>query len=129
MKLLSTPILILVLLSLSLTGWQLSAQPDTFVVGGAYVVRAGEVVRGNLQALFAQVTVEDGARVEGGITSLSSTLDLAGSVAGSVLAVESDVTIRATAQLVHDPRRLEAIPFVILLPPLARTGYAAQLPK
>src|SRR5512135_2310039 len=99
MKAVSTPILLLVFLSMSLTGWRAYAQPATSVVGGEYVISAGQIVRGNLEVLFAQVILEPGARVEGTITAVSSTLDLAGSVGGGILMIESDVTVRATAQL------------------------------
>jgi hypothetical protein len=129
MKVIFTGSLAAVLLAISLTGWRLSTAPGAYVIGGEYVIVAGEVIHGNLQVLFAQITLEEGARVDGQIIALSSTLDLAGSVGGSVLAVESDVTVRATAELLQAPRQVEAIPFVVLLPQLARTGYAAELAR
>ncbi len=126
MKAVSTPILLLVFLSISLTGWRASAQPATSVVGGEYVITAGQTVQGNLQVLFAQVILEPGARVEGTITAVSSTLDLAGSVGGSILMIESDVTVRATAQLAKAPKQIQAIPLVILLPQIARSGQGVH---
>jgi hypothetical protein len=124
MKTIAMPIAILVFVSASFTGWHLSRQPGNWVVGGEYVVHSGEVVSGNLQALFAQVTLKDGARVEGKILSVSSALDLAGTVSGEIVAFGSDVHVRDTASLSISPREMDAIPYVVLLPQMARVGVA-----
>lgn len=126
MKTFSTAMLILLLLCASFAGWRSYADPGTYVVGGQYVVHAGEVLRGNLQTFFAQVTVEAGARVEGSITIVSSTLDLAGSVSGSVLSMGSDLTVRPGAAIDEGTRQLQGIPYVILLPSMVRSGHAAR---
>ncbi len=125
MKLISMPIAILVFASALLAGWHLLTQRGSYVVGGEYVVHSGEVVNGNLEALFAQVTLEEGARVDGRIVAVSSALDLAGSVSGDILAIGSDIRVRETAQLMQSPQQVEAIPYVILLPQMARVGAAS----
>ena len=125
MKTVYAAILVLVLAAAALTGWRLLSPADTYVVGGEYAIAASQAIHGNLRVLFAQVKVDDGARVDGKITALSSTLDLAGSVGGSILAIDSDVMIRATAELVENPKHVAAIPYVILLPGMLRTGYAS----
>ena len=127
MKTVTAAILVLFLLSASLTGWQIFSQPDTYVIGGAYVVPASEVIHGDLRTLFAQVELAEGSRVDGKITAVSSTLDLAGDVSGSILAIGSDVTVRATAQLAEAPRRVTSIPYIVLLPNLLRTGNIATV--
>ncbi len=127
MKTLSAAVLVLFLAIGSLAGWRILSHSDTFVIGGEFVVPASQTVPGNLRALFAQIKLADGARVDGKITAISSTLDLAGSVGGSVVAIESDVIVRATAQLIADPQRVTAVPYVILLPRMLRTGYANAL--
>jgi hypothetical protein len=129
MKTISTTILLLVLLAVSLTGWRVFSQSNSYAIGGECVIHTGDVVHGDLRAFFAQVTVQDGARVDGSITAISSTLDLAGSVGGSVLAVESDLAVRDTAKLSESPRRVEGIPYVLLLPHIVRTGYTASISK
>lgn len=122
MKTLTGAFLIMFLVSASLAGWRVLSQSDTYVVGGEFIIPAGGVLHGDIQALFAQVRLAHGARVDGKITAVSSTLDLAGSVGGAVLAIGSDVTVQATAELAHAPRAVEGIPYVVLLPALVRTG-------
>ncbi len=129
MKAISMAILLLVLLVASLTGWRVLSPPDGYVIGGECVIHTGDVIHGDLHVLFAQVTVQDGARVDGSITAISSTLDLAGSVGSSVLAVGSDVAVRGTAKLSESPRRVDGIPYVLLLPHIVGTGYPASISK
>ena len=129
MKIIAMPILVLVFLSASLAGWGLAAGPDTFVVGGEYVLHSGEVVRGNLDAMFAQITLEEGSRVDGQILAVSSALDLQGSVGGGILGLGSDVTVRPTATLAETPRQVELIGYVVLLPQMARSGHTVSQPQ
>jgi predicted acyltransferase (DUF342 family) len=127
MKTVAAVILVLFLLSASVAGSRMFLRSDTFIIGGEYTIAATETLHGNLKALFAQVKLADGARVDGQITALSSTLDLAGSVSGAVLGVNSDITVRATAQLAEAPRRVAGMPFVILLPGMLHTGHPGAL--
>src|SRR5512140_1140115 len=120
MKVLATAILAVFLLSASWIGWHVYVQPDHFIVGGSYVLRPGEVLDGDVDVLFAQFTVQDGASVAGRIRSLSSVIDVAGSIQGSILLVGSDVITRPTATLSEKPHEIKAIRYVVLLPRLAR---------
>jgi hypothetical protein len=129
MKIISISILVLVFLSASLGGWGLAAGPNTYVVGGEYVLHTGDVVRGNLDALFAQITLEEGSRVDGRILAVSSALDLQGSVGGGILGLGSDIAVRPTATLAETPRQLELIGYVVLLPQMARSGHAVSQPQ
>ncbi len=129
MKTIIATVLLLVVVSAMLAGSRLFSRSDVVVIGGSYVVRSGEAIPGDLRALFAQVVVESGARVDGRITALSSTLDIAGSVAGTIRAIESDVTLRPSAWLNKSPEHVEAIPYVLLLPEMLRTGHAVQAMK
>ena len=93
---------------------------NTFVIGGEYIVREGEIVHGNLELFFTQVKLEKDARVEGGILSVSSTVDVSGTVTGDLSAFESEVRFRPTAQVKANPKDKGIFPFIILLPELAR---------
>ena len=125
MKITSTTVLALVLITASFTGWRLSAEPGAIVVGGEYTLHRGEVLNGDLRSLFAQVAIEDGACLNGRIVSISSTLDLSGAVTGEILGIDSDTSVRGTAQLSQVPRELGVSPYVVLLPRLAGTGVEA----
>jgi hypothetical protein len=125
MKTVALPILIVAFVSASFGSWQLFSRSNSFVVGGEYVIPRGHVLQGGLYAFFAQVFVEDGASITGRLVGVSSTLDLAGSVGGSVLALSSDVTVRQSARLAKKVSQVSAVPYVVLLPKLALTGHAS----
>jgi hypothetical protein len=126
MKALALPILLFGFIFTSLAGWQSYIKPDSLVVGGVYTIHRGQVLSGDLDGVFSQIILEDGARVTGEIRSLSSVLDLAGTVDGAIFAVGSDVIVRETAALAQSPRQLETIHYVVLLPPMTRTGNALR---
>ncbi len=126
MKLVALPLVVILLASTVVAGWRLWQASDTYVIGGEYTVQAGQPIRGDLRAIFAQVSVPEGAHVDGRIFALSSALDLAGAVTGDVLAVASDVAVRPTAQLAFAPRQRGSVSYVILLPEMARIGAAAR---
>jgi cytoskeletal protein CcmA (bactofilin family) len=127
MKTLCVSILIVAFLSGSLTGLQLFTRPDTYVIGGDYVVHRGEAVTGDLRTMFAQVTLEDGARIEGKILSVSSVLELAGTVRGEIVGIGSEIVVRNSAKLVSAPQHMETIRYVVLLPQIARTERVIAL--
>jgi hypothetical protein len=129
MKTIFAAIALILLLSASLGGWRLLTPAGVYVIGGVYVIPRGQVIQGDLHVLFAQVIVEDGARLDGRIVSISSTLDLAGGVAGEVLAIGSDTTIRDSAKLLRSPHEVRLIPYVILLPSMARVGSLPATPQ
>ena len=93
---------------------------NTFIMGGEYIVHEGEIVHGNLELVFAQVTLEEGSRIEGGILSISSAVDVCGTVSGNILSLESDVQLKKSARVKAMPRDKGVFPFVILLPEMVR---------
>ncbi len=127
MKIIASSVLAIILLSTTLAGWQTFAGPAITVIGGTYVIPRGAVLRGDLQAISTQIILEAGARVDGRITAVSSVLDIAGSVGGAVVAVQSDVILRQTAQLTDPPFHVTALPFIVLLPQMGRIGSAMQV--
>lgn len=119
MKTLVVAVLAVASISASWFGWQRYIQQNGLVFGGVYVVRRGEVLAGDLNVVFAQITVEEGARVQGRIRALSSVLDIAGSVDAPVVALSSDVILRESASLMKPPEQVRGIPYVVLLPRMA----------
>jgi hypothetical protein len=97
---------------------------NTYIVGGEYVVRKGEIVDGNLGLFFAEVTLEKGARVDGTVLSFSSVVDVYGTVAGNISSLESEVNVRPSAQVKVVPKDTGVFPVVILLPNIARWNLA-----
>ncbi len=126
MKLIALPVAVILVISALIAGWHLWQAPDTYVIGGEYTVEPEQPIRGDLRAIFAQVTVSEGAHVDGRIFALSSALDLAGAVTGEVLTVASDVAVRPTAQLASAPRQQGSVSYVILLPQMARIEATAR---
>ena len=92
------------------------------VVGGHYTVGPGEALKEDVSFYFAQVTIEEGASVDGHVFLYSSTLDLGGSVTEDIHAFESDLTMRETAQVDGEVDERDFIHWTLLLP------AAAQLP-
>jgi hypothetical protein len=126
MKTIALPVLIALFLFAPLTGSGLLNGSDQLAIGGSYTLRNGERIAGNLTLLFVQFTLEDGAAVDGRIVSVSSVLDVQGRVNGDVLSIDSDMTMRATAQMNGTSKEIRGIPYVILLPQIARVGGLAQ---
>lgn len=125
MKILFASFCLLLCLSPILAQTFVPANQDTFVIGGEYRVDQGEILKGNLYLLFAQVTIDQGGRVNGGILSLSSAVEVFGDVDGPVESVESDIDIKETAQVSEIHNRIGTFPYVILLPQMARVGNAS----
>ncbi len=93
---------------------------NTFIMGGEYIVHEGEIVHGNLELVFAQVTLEEGSHIEGEILSISSAVDVCGTVSGKISSLESDVRLEKSARVKAMPRDKGIFPFVILLPEMVR---------
>ncbi len=110
----------LLLIGLSIAG--AVTQPAVAVIGGEYTLRAGETVHGNLLAVFAQVTIEAGARVDGDVIAHSSLVDLGGQVGRGINALESDVRLRDTAAVQGATRQTDIFGWPIVLPRIARIG-------
>ena len=111
---------ILIFLLLLIGGVVGTLDHKTYVIGGKYIVHENEIVRGNLELIFAQATVEKGSRIEGGISSFSSSIDIFESVAGEISSIESDIKVEQSAELKNLPEDKDVFPFVVLLPKMAR---------
>jgi hypothetical protein len=120
MKVILLSLVLLISLLVLVTGGLAAINHNTFIVGGEYVVHEDEIVRGNLDLLFAQVTLEKDARVEGAIVSVSSVVDVRGMVTGNISSLESDVNLGQSAQVKAIPSDTGVFPLVILLPEMAR---------
>jgi hypothetical protein len=97
---------------------------SVIVIGGQYTLGRGQTLDRDLTALFARVVVEDGARVDGRITGISSDLDLQGAINGDILAIESEVTMRPSCETSGAQREFDAFKYVILFPELLRLGLS-----
>ena len=94
-------------------------QPGAFVLGGQYRIGPGETLNEDVSFYFAQVTVEEGAAVDGHVFLYSSTLDLRGDVTEDIHAFESDLTLRETAQVDGEIDRNNLIHWTFVLPAIA----------
>jgi hypothetical protein len=90
------------------------------VVGGRHHITSAEALEGDISFYFAQVTVDEGALVNGHIFLYSSTLDLQGHVTEDIHAFESDLTLEDTAQVDGDIDQNEFIHWTLLLPAIAQ---------
>ena len=95
-------------------------QPGTLVVGGHYRIGTGETLQEDVRFYFAQVTIEEGASVDGQVFLFSSTLDLRGHVTEDIQAFESDLTLRETASVDGEVDASDFIHWTVLLPAAAR---------
>ena len=100
----------------------MALQPGAFILGGHYNVGPGETLPNDISIYFAQVTVAQGATVEGRVFLYSSTLDLSGVVSEDIRAFESDLTLRSTARVQGEIYESDFIHWTLLLP------KALQLP-
>lgn len=89
------------------------------VLGGHYHVGTGESLNTDTSFYFAQVTIDEGASVEGHVFLYSSTLDLRGRVAEDIHAFESDLTLRESAQVEGEIDEKDIFHWTFLLPAMA----------
>jgi len=90
--------------------------PGAFVVGGHYYVGPGQTLDEDVSFFFAQVTIDEGASVDGHVFLFSSALDLGGNVTDGIRGLESDVTVRETAQVAGAVNETGLIHWMLLLP-------------
>jgi hypothetical protein len=95
-------------------------QPGAFVLGGHYHITAGEALNEDISFYFAQVTIDEGAKVDGHIFLYSSTLDLRGDVTENIHAFESDLTLRASARVEGEIDEKDLIHWTLLLPAMTQ---------
>ena len=120
MKIILLALISLVFLIVLMTGVAAFKNNNTLIMGGEYIVHQGEIVHGNLEFAFAQVTLEEGSHLDGGIISFSSAVDVCGTVSGNISSLESDFQLEKSARVKALPRDKGVFPFVILLPKMVR---------
>ena len=76
--------------------------PGEFVLGGHYHISPGESLKEDINFYFAQVTVDEGASIDGHVFLFSSTLDLRGNVTEDIRSFESDLILRENAHVGGD---------------------------
>lgn len=94
--------------------------PGEFVMGGQYHITPDMKLDEDISFYFAQVTVDEGAQVDGQIFLYSSTLDLRGNVTENIHAFESVLTLRETAHVKGEIDQNEVIHWTLLLPRIAQ---------
>ena len=94
--------------------------PGETILGGQYHITSGTPLEKDLSFYFAQVTIDDGALVDGQIFLYSSTLDLRGHVTEDIHAFESSLTLRETAQVGGKIDEKDFIHWTLLLPAIAQ---------
>lgn len=90
--------------------------PGAYVVGGHFYIEPGQTLNEDVSFFFAQVTIDQGASVDGHIFLFSSALDLGGNVTGGIRGLESDLTLRETAQVAGAVDETDVIHWTLLLP-------------
>ena len=94
--------------------------PGEFVLGGQYHITSDTSLEKDISFYFAQVTIDEGALVDGHIFLYSSTLDLRGHVTEDIHAFESNLTLRGTAQVDGKIDETDLTHWTILLPAIAK---------
>lgn len=79
-----------------------TGEQGKLVVGGAYVLRSGERLNGDLGVIGGTATVEQGATVDGDILVAGGVLNLAGRVSGDIAVFGGVVTLESTARVAGD---------------------------
>ena len=124
MKSLLAVITIVTILSILAFGLLLAANQAVYVIGGEYTVPSGMVVQGDLITIFARVTLEEGAQVNGHIQTFSSDLIVDGTVSRGIFSLASQVIQSRTTKILENVREIRLLPCVVLLPQIARLDTA-----
>lgn len=90
--------------------------PGKLVIGGQHHIASATDLEKDISFYFAQVTVDEGALVNGHIFLYSSTLDLRGHVTEDIHAFESDLTLRETAHVDGKIIQTDFIHWTLLFP-------------
>lgn len=104
--------ILLAILSVPIT----ALQPGATIVGGHHYIGPDEKLNEDVRFYFSQVTIAEGAAVEGRVFLFSSTLDLRGDVTEDIRAFESDLTLRKTAHVEGKIDQTDFIHWTLLLP-------------
>ena len=94
--------------------------PGEFVLGGQYHITSETSLPEDISFYFAQVTIDEGALVNGHIFLYSSTLDLHGHVTEDIHAFESDLTLYDTAHVDGKIDQNDFIHWTLLLPEIVQ---------
>jgi len=89
---------------------------SVFVIGGEYTLPPDQAVDGDVNALFARITVAEGAHVYGNLTSISSDLDLRGAIDGDILLIQSEARLRGSCKTGGSQHKLDVFNYIFLLP-------------
>ena len=100
----------------------MTLQPGAMIVGGHYHIGPGESLKEDVSFYFAQVTIDEGATVDGHVFLYSSTLELRGHVTEDIHAFESDLTVRERARVDGEIDERDILHWTVLL------SAAVQLP-
>lgn len=94
--------------------------PGEFVLGGHYHIGPGESLKENINFYFAQVTIDEGASIDGHVFLFSSMMDLRGNVTEDIHAFESELNLRENARVGGNLNENALIHWTLLLPPIAQ---------
>jgi hypothetical protein len=94
--------------------------PGEFVLGGHYHIGPGESLKEDINFYFAQVTIDEGASIDGHVFLFSSTLDLRGDVTKDIRSFESELTLRDNAHVGGDLNENGLIHWTLLLPSIVQ---------
>lgn len=94
--------------------------PGEFVLGGHYHIGPGESLKEDINFYFAQVTIDEGASIDGHVFLFSSTLDLHGNVTKDIRSFESELTLRDNAHVGGNLNENALIHWTLLLPHIAQ---------
>lgn len=111
---------VVTILLTGLMGSTTTLQPRMVVLGGSHHIRQNEPLEENVSFYFAQVTIDEGASVDGQVFLFSSTLDLAGRVTEDIHAFESDLTLRESARVDGKIDEKDYIHWTFILPAMAQ---------
>ena len=94
--------------------------PGATVVGGHYRITPGEILHEDMHFYFAQVTIDEGASLDGHAFLFSSTMQVSGKVTEDIHAFESDLTLHETANVDGEIEQNDFIHWTLLLPAIAQ---------
>jgi hypothetical protein len=94
--------------------------PGQFVLGGQHHITSETHLAEDVSFYFAQVKMDEDAKVEGQIFLYSSTLDLRGTVTEDIHAFESDLTLHQTAHVEGEIDQNDLIHWTLLLPEIVQ---------
>ncbi len=125
MKFLLAVLTFATVLALLVFGIFIAGSRAVFIIGGEYTVPSGRIIQGDLVSLFAHVTLEEGAQVNGKIHTFSSDLIVDGKVSHGIFSLASQVIRSRTAQILESVKEIHLVPCVLLLPQIARLHGSA----